>query len=37
MPLLAFSGKKPKVHKSAYIAKSATLIGDVTIGAKSSI
>ena len=36
MPLLAFSGKKPKIHKSAYIAKSAVIIGDararVTVG-----
>jgi carbonic anhydrase/acetyltransferase-like protein (isoleucine patch superfamily) len=37
MPLIALSGKKPKIHKSAYIAKSATIIGDVTIGSKSSI
>jgi len=37
LPLIAFSGKKPKIHKSAYIAKSAVIIGDVTIGAKSSI
>lgn len=37
MPLIAFKGKKPKIHKSAYVAKNATIIGDVTIGAKSSI
>jgi len=37
LPLIAFRGKKPKVHKSAYIAETATIIGDVTIGAKSSI
>jgi carbonic anhydrase/acetyltransferase-like protein (isoleucine patch superfamily) len=37
MSLIVFRGKKPKVHKSTYIARNATIIGDVTIGAKSSV
>ena len=37
MPLIAFNGKKPKVHRTAYIAESAVLIGDVTVGEQSSI
>lgn len=37
MPLIPFDGKKPKVHETAYVAESAVIIGDVTIGEKSSI
>lgn len=32
-----FLGKAPKIGKGVYIAKTATVIGDVTIGAHSSI
>jgi len=32
-----FEGKKPKIHKTAYVHPSATVIGDVTIGRYSSI
>ena len=35
--LKAFRGKKPKVHESAFIAETAVIIGDVEIGANSSI
>ena len=33
----AFQGTKPKIDSSAFIAESAVIIGDVEIGAKSSI
>jgi len=37
-PLIrAYQGKKPLVDPSAFIAETATLIGDVTIGPQSSI
>lgn len=37
-PLIrSFQGKKPQVDPSAFIAETATLIGDVTIGAESTI
>jgi carbonic anhydrase/acetyltransferase-like protein (isoleucine patch superfamily) len=32
-----FLGKKPKLGKGVYIAKTATVIGDVTLGAHSSV
>jgi gamma-carbonic anhydrase len=32
-----FLGKKPKFDKGVYIAKTATVIGDVTLGAHSSV
>jgi carbonic anhydrase/acetyltransferase-like protein (isoleucine patch superfamily) len=32
-----FLGKKPKLGKGVYVAKTATVIGDVTIGANSSV
>ena len=35
--LLPFNGKTPKVHPSAFIAPTAVLIGDVTVGAESSV
>ena len=35
--LLPFAGKTPKVHPSAFLAPTAVLIGDVTVGAESSI
>jgi carbonic anhydrase/acetyltransferase-like protein (isoleucine patch superfamily) len=37
MPLVEFDGKRPKVHPTAFIAPTATIIGDVEIGEKSSI
>ena len=35
--ILEFNGKKPKIHPTAFIAPSATVIGDVEIGAHSSV
>jgi carbonic anhydrase/acetyltransferase-like protein (isoleucine patch superfamily) len=35
--ILAFNGKKPQIHPSAFLAPTAVIIGDVTIGAESSI
>jgi carbonic anhydrase/acetyltransferase-like protein (isoleucine patch superfamily) len=35
--ILTFNGKKPEIHPSAFIAPTAVLIGDVTIGAESSV
>ncbi|MEM2192730.1 MAG: gamma carbonic anhydrase family protein [Candidatus Hadarchaeales archaeon] len=32
-----FNGKKPKIHSTAFVHPSATIIGDVTIGAHSSV
>src|SRR6476661_5483906 len=32
-----FDGKRPKVHASAFVADNATIIGDVEIGARSSV
>lgn len=32
-----FQGKKPKIHKTAFVHPSAVLIGDVEIGAHSSV
>lgn len=32
-----FLGKKPKLGKGVYIAKTATVIGDVTLGTRSSV
>ena len=37
MPVIPFRGKKPKIHKTAYVAESAAIIGDVVIGEMSSI
>ncbi|MFB0563804.1 MAG: gamma carbonic anhydrase family protein [Candidatus Lokiarchaeia archaeon] len=37
MPLVEFNGKRPKIHPTAFIAPTATLIGDVKIGEKSSV
>ena len=37
MPLIEFEGKRPKVHPTAFIAPTATIIGDVEIGEKSSV
>ncbi|MBS7251512.1 MAG: gamma carbonic anhydrase family protein [Candidatus Freyarchaeota archaeon] len=37
MPLVEFDGKRPKVHPTAFVAPTATIIGDVEIGEKSSV
>ncbi|HEX4703507.1 MAG TPA: gamma carbonic anhydrase family protein [Pseudonocardiaceae bacterium] len=37
MPLFSFEGASPKVHPSAWIAPTATLVGDVTIEADASV
>ncbi len=37
MPVYAVGAKKPRIHPSAMIAPNATIIGDVTVGAKTSI
>jgi len=35
--VIPFRGRAPKIHPSAFIAPNATIIGDVTIGAESSV
>jgi len=35
--LIEFRGKSPKVHPSAYLAPTAVLIGDVTVGPEASV
>ncbi len=37
MPILSFNGKAPKIDSSALVFESATVIGDVEIGAGSSV
>lgn len=37
MPLFSFEGKSPRVHPDAFVAPTATLIGDVEIEAGASI
>ncbi|OFT64709.1 gamma carbonic anhydrase family protein [Corynebacterium sp. HMSC05D03] len=37
MLILPFQGKTPRIHRSAWIAPTATIIGDVTIGPDSSV
>jgi carbonic anhydrase/acetyltransferase-like protein (isoleucine patch superfamily) len=37
MPLFDFEGKRPSVHPDAFVAPTATLIGDVTVEAGASI
>ena len=37
MPLFSFEGKTPSVHPEAWIAPTATLIGDVTVEAHASV
>ncbi len=37
MGILTYGGKSPLIHQEAWIADTATLIGDVTIGENSSI
>lgn len=35
--LIPFNGKTPRVHASAFLAPTAVLIGDVTVGAEASV
>jgi carbonic anhydrase/acetyltransferase-like protein (isoleucine patch superfamily) len=35
--ILSFGGKEPRVHPSAFVAPTAVLIGDVTVGPEASI
>lgn len=37
MPLLPYKGKMPRIHETAFIAEGAMIIGDVEIGANSSV
>ena len=37
MPLFSFEGKSPTVHPDAFIAATATVVGDVTIEANASV
>jgi carbonic anhydrase/acetyltransferase-like protein (isoleucine patch superfamily) len=37
MPQFQLDGKRPRVHEEAFVAPTATLIGDVEIGASASI
>jgi carbonic anhydrase/acetyltransferase-like protein (isoleucine patch superfamily) len=37
MPLFSFEGKRPVIHPDAWVAPTATLIGDVTVEADASI
>lgn len=37
MIIIPYKGIKPNIHKTAYIAPSSSIIGDVKIGSKSSI
>jgi carbonic anhydrase/acetyltransferase-like protein (isoleucine patch superfamily) len=37
MPLYEFEGKRPTVHPEAFVAPTATLIGDVTVEAGASV
>lgn len=37
MPLFSFEGASPQVHPSAWIAPTATLVGDVTVEAEASV
>lgn len=37
MPLFEYDGKSPQVHRDAYVAPTASLIGDVHVAAGSSI
>ena len=37
MPLYSFEGKTPTVHPTAFVAPTASLIGDVTVEARASV
>ena len=34
MPLYSFEGRRPRVDREAFVAPTATLVGDVTVEAK---
>lgn len=37
MPLYAFEGREPRVHPSAFVAPTASIIGDVTVEENASV
>src|SRR5215468_3988318 len=37
MPLFSFEGKSPRIHPTAFIAPTASIIGDVTIEENASV
>lgn len=37
MPIISYNGKTPKIGKNVFIAQTAVIIGDVTVGDNSSI
>ena len=37
MPIYPFQGTRPRIHRSAWIAPNATIIGDVEIVSDSSV
>ena len=37
MPLYEFEGRRPTIHPSAFVAPTATIVGDVTIEAEASV
>ena len=37
MPLYAYKGRSPQVHPTAFVAPTAVLIGDVTVGEQASV
>jgi carbonic anhydrase/acetyltransferase-like protein (isoleucine patch superfamily) len=37
MPLYSFEGKSPRVHPTAFVAPTATIVGDVTIEENASV
>lgn len=37
MPLFAFEGKRPTIHPTAFVAPTATIVGDVTVEEEASV
>ena len=37
MPLFSFEGKSPRIHPTAFIAPTASIIGDVTVEENASV
>ena len=37
MPLFEFEGKSPRIHETAFVADTASIIGDVTIEENASV
>ncbi len=35
--LLEHQGKRPRIHESAYVAPTATICGDIVVGAESRV